>query len=257
MLLRTLCLIALSASALAAQEPVPSAPPVSHDSLAPRVDTAAVPFDRPNGSLLRQGTIVYDLSLSRAGQLTALGVRTVQVSESSVAGTPAWLLTEARTGSAVETTDSLYLTRAELSPVRWSATSGRAMLGASFTRDTMFGALQSYQGRSSFTIEVGGMALVTPGMVERVLELLPLRVGYRARASLLVVDMSSPHVQPADIVVDRDEMVQLPDRVVDCWVVTLRSGATEERLWVSKEMSRVIKTEQAFNGGVLTAIARP
>ena len=257
MLIRSLCLSVLLASALGAQEPVPAAPPAITDSTAPRADTAAVSYDRPNGALLRQGTIVYDLVMTRGTQVTALGIRSAGITESNVAGLPAWLLTETRTGSAVETSDSLYLSRAELAPLRWTAAIGRAQVGASFTRDTVFGALQSYQGRSSFAVEVGDRVLVTPGMVERVLELLPLRVGYRARATLLVVDMSSPRTLPAELLVDREESLTMVDRVVDCWVVTLRAGATEERLWVSKENSRVLKTEQAFDGGVLTAIARP
>jgi hypothetical protein len=44
---------------------------------------------------------------------------------------------------------------------------------------------------------------------------------------------------------------------VDCWVVTLRGGTLEERLWVSKEGARVMKTEQATGLGVLTAVLQP
>jgi hypothetical protein len=34
-------------------------------------------------------------------------------------------------------------------------------------------------------------------------------------------------------------------------VVVLRAGAIEERLWVSKESPRVVRTEQPAAGGVL------
>lgn len=260
LLLRPLLLLTLCAGVVAAQEPVAPA-----DTVIPRMstalsivaDTTVLPFERPNGALLRPGTVTYDLTSRRDTVVTALGLRTVQVAESVIGGMPAWLITESRTGSAVETSDSLYLTRGALTPERWVATSGRAVLGASFARDTLFGALQSYQGRSSFAASVPGTALVTPGMVERIVELLPLQLGYRALASLVLIELGTPRAIPAELAVDREESLALPDRSVDCWVVTLRAGLSEERLWVTKESPRVVKTEQAFPGGVLTAVARP
>jgi hypothetical protein len=253
----------LIASRLAAQTPVlpPPEPPERPALLPPALsivaDTTAQPFECPNGSLLRPGTVVYDLTSTRAGQVASLGVRTVQVAEATLAGAPAWLVTEQRTGTAVATSDSLYLARMDLAPQRWVATSGRSQLGAAFARDSLFGALQSYQGRSSFTTALGSGVLVTPGMVERIVELLPLHVGYRALASLVVIELGTPRSVPAEIVVDREEPLQLADHTVDCWVVTLRAGTTEQRLWVTKEAARVVKTEQTIAGATLTAIARP
>jgi hypothetical protein len=246
------------AGPVAAQQPVPASSPASLPP-APSIvaDSTLQPFERPNGALLRPGLVVYTLTATRAGQVTPLGVRTVEVSESSLGGSPGWLIAESRTGTAVETSDSLFLTRGELAPERWVATTGRAQLGASFSRDTLFGALQSYQGRSSFATAAGPGALVTPAMVERIVELLPLRIGYRAAATLILIELGAPRAVPAELVVDGDEMVQVGDRAVDCWRVLLRAGATEERLWVTKETPRVVKTEQRFGDAVLTAIARP
>jgi hypothetical protein len=44
---------------------------------------------------------------------------------------------------------------------------------------------------------------------------------------------------------------------LDCWVVKLRAGTLQERLWVSKEGSRVVRTEQPIPGGLLTATLKP
>jgi hypothetical protein len=93
--------------------------------------------------------------------------------------------------------------------------------------------------------------------LERIVELLPLHVGYRALASLVVIELGTPRSVPAEIVVDREEPVQVGDRAVDCYVVALRAGATEQRLWVTKEAARVIRSEQTIAGATLTAIARP
>lgn len=215
------------------------------------------PFERPNGMLLRPGTFVYQLASHRDTLTTPLGVRTVTVSESVVAGSPAWLIVERRTGSAVETSDSLVLSRADLSPQRWVATIGAAQLAASFSRDSMFVAMQSYQGRASFASAVPAGALLTGGMVERIVEMMPLAIGFRAGASILLFEMGTPRTIPAEVRVDRDELLVLPDRSLDCWVVALRAGAIEQRLWVTKESPRVVKTEQATGAGLLTAVLQP
>lgn len=214
-------------------------------------------FERPNATLLRPGTLVYQLFTLRDTVRTPQGIRTVVVSESTVGGVPGWLVAESRTGTAVETSDSLYVTRVDLAPERWVAAAGRSRLAVSFTRDSMYGALQTYQGRSSFAAEVPSGALLTAGMIERLLELAPLGAGYRAAASLVQLDLGSPRVVPAQLAVLRDESVTLPDRIVDCWVVALRAGGSEERFWVSKDAPRVIKTEQVTSGGTLVALLQP
>jgi hypothetical protein len=220
----------------------------------PQPGDSLIPFERPNGALLRTGALVYELTSTRGDVVAPLGVRTVNVTESSLGGAPSWLIAESRTGTALETSDSLFVTRADLAPTRWVATVGKAQLAASISRDSLFGGMQTYQGRSSFTTALPAGALLTPGMVERIVELLPLQIGYRSAASLVLLELGTPRTVAATFAVDREERLTMPSgQQLDCWVVTLRAGPLEERLWVSKEGSRVVKTEQAIPGGVLTA----
>jgi hypothetical protein len=203
---------------------------------------------------MRIGTLTYAQSLTKqGGQVIPLGIRTVNVSETSIGGTQGWLIAESRTGTAVQTTDSVYLARADLAPERWSATIGRSQLGASFTRDSMFGAIETYQGRASFGEPLPPGALLSAGMVERVMELLPLRVGYRASASLVIVEGATPRALPAEIVVDREERAN----GIDTWVVAIRAGALEQRLWVSKRDSRVVRIEQTLPDGIFSSVLQP
>ena len=215
------------------------------------------PFARPNGMLLRPGAFTYNLSSRRDTLVTPLGQRTVTVSETTFAGSPAWLIAESRTGTAVATTDSLYVARADLSPVRWLATNGRTQLASSFGPDSMYVAMQTYQGRASMVTPLPPGTLLTAGMVERVVELLPLEVGFRTGATILLFELGQPRAIPAELRVDQEEALVLPDRTVDCWVVILRAGSLEERLWVSKDASRVVKTEQGTGVGVLSAVLVP
>ncbi len=218
---------------------------------------STVVFERPNGALLRPAALVYALFSQRDTLRTALGVRTVVVQEATLAGVSSWLVTEARTGTSVETSDSLYLSRADLTPERWSAWIGKSQIAVSFSRDSMFGAAQTYQGRSSFAAPLPAGALLTAGMVERIVELLPLELGYRAAGSLVLLEMGTPRLVPGQLLVDHEERIALADREVVCWVVTLRAGPLAERLWVTKEAPRVVKTEQTTGSGVLTAMLQP
>ena len=212
-------------------------------------------FERPNGALMRTVSLTYALSLTRAsGQVTPLGTRTVSVSDSPFAGAPAWLIADARHGTVVETTDSVWLARADLTPIRWASTIGRAQLGAAFARDSAFGAIDMYQGRGSFAVPAATNTLLSAGMVERVIELLPLRDGYRAAATLMLVDGTSPRVVAAELVVVQSSRIDVARRATDCWLVALRAGAIEQRLWVSKDGSRVVRTEQAVADGLLVAV---
>jgi len=234
------------AAPLRAQEPASTPPGVVAPSAA--VDTL-LPYERPVGTPLRTGATTYRLSLLRDAGPIALGERTVEVTETMLGGGPAWLIAERRTGTPVPTTDSLWLARGDLSPLRWIGTIDRTQLAASFAHDSIFGALQSYAGRSSFAAPTLPGILVTPGMTERIVELLPLRVGYHAAASLLLVDMGTPRALPAELSVDREERIRLSAGDADCWVLVLRAGAMEERMWVDKSRRMVVRTEQGSATG--------
>ncbi|MEO8620252.1 MAG: hypothetical protein ABI625_04235 [bacterium] len=241
----------LSSVRLAAQVTSPTPPPAA---MAP---DSLPPFERPNGALLRAGTLVYTLVLTKPnGEIIPLGTRTVVVSEANLGGNPAWLIAEERTGTVVQSTDSVYVTRSDLRPERWNGTIGRAQIGASFTADSVFGAAQSYQGRASFSAAVPPNVLLSAGMTERVLELLPLRDGYHAGASLLLIDGVTPRMVPAEIVVSGSEPVSIGGRSVDAWRVSLRWGAKEQRLWIAQDGMRVVKTEQVVPEGVFGATLR-
>jgi hypothetical protein len=238
--------------------PVSAAPPVPLPAQTVlRVDSIPT-FERPNGSLLRPGTSTYQLTLTRpTGEAVSLGTLAVTVSEAQAGAMTGWLIADSRVGTLISTSDSVFVRRADLAPERWTAVNGRAQLGVSFTRDSAFGALQNYQGRSSFALGVPTNALLSTGMVQRVLELLPLAEGYRAGASLFVVEGLVPKLVPAEILVERSEGVPVGGRAEDAWRVVLRWGETERRLWIARNGARVVRTEQAVPEGVLTGVLLP
>jgi len=234
-------------------EPVADLPPVTPTAV---TDSAGY-FARPNGMLMHPDTATYALELRRDTSLVRLGYRTVSVSESMTGGVPDWLVAESRTGTAIATYDSLHLHRADLTPMRWTARNGVSQLAVSFTIDSMFAALQDYQGRGSFAAGIPPGALVTPAMVDRLLALVPLSAGYRSAASLVNVEEGGPQAIPATITVEGEQPVMLGAEPVDCWVVVLRTPSTEKRYWVQKAPQRVVKTERQADNGTLTELLLP
>jgi len=207
-----------------------------------------------DASAIRAGTCTYQLSLARPnGETTPLGTRTVTVSETALGGTPGWLVAESRTGTLVPTFDSAFVSRADLSPVRWIAGIGTAQLAASFTRDSVFGVVQNYQGRANFVLGIPPNLLLSAGLTERMIELLPRKEGFRASMTLLLVPGTVPTLVPADLTVEREETVTVLGRAVRAWRVALRAGAVEQRYWVSRDDGRVVRTEQALPEGMLVA----
>lgn len=231
-------------------EPVPDLPAVTPTAV---TDSAGY-FARPNGMLMHPDTATYTLELRRDTVLVPLGARTVVVSASTLGGVPDWLVAESRTGTAIATYDSLHLRRVDLAPVRWTARNGVSQLAVSFTADSMFAALQDYQGRGSFAAGIPPGALITPAMVDRLLALVPLGAGYRSGASLVNIEERGPQAVPATISVEGEERVMLGAQQVDCWLVVLRTPTTEKRYWVQKSPQRVVKTERQAANGTLTEV---
>ena len=109
------------ASPIAAQESRRAHRPAWSPRLA--ATDSVYPFQPPIGAPMRTAAPPrYRLSLLRdAGPRRSACARS-RCRRRSSAACATWLIAERRTGSAVPTTDSLWLTRAELTPVRWVGT---------------------------------------------------------------------------------------------------------------------------------------
>ena len=74
-----------------------------------------------------------------------------------------------------------------------------------------------------------------------------------AREPLTIV----PRALEAELVVERAERVRVGSADAECWVVALRAGVMEQRLWVTRDAPRVVRTEQTLANGILSAVLRP
>lgn len=206
---------------------------------------------------LRPTRFSYDLTLTRDGMAQPLGSQTISFTDANYAGTPSWLILEARDGGGVPALDSIVATRDRLTPLHWGATMGQARLAAEFTRDSVYGATSSPLGRKSLVGPAPRGVIASEGMLDGLLQLTPIEVGWSTDATLLVADLTGTRLIAGRLTAEREEDVTVPAGTFQTWVVSLRTGNGEKFLWVSKEHRIVVKSSQALSqlgGAVLDRV---
>jgi hypothetical protein len=191
---------------------------------------------------LRPGIFVYETSLERDASTTPLGTRTVNVSQSPIAGSPAWLLLETRTGDAVPGADSLYVDPTTLRPMHWSSTIGQAKLAAEFQGDTVYAGASAPQGRRSVIGAVPPRTIVSTAMLETVLRLLPLQPAWEDSATTLSLSLSGLALYPTRIAVIGEDRVHVGAGDFDCWVVSVHTEVSRGLFWVTKQDPIVVRS---------------
>ena len=192
---------------------------------------------------LRPFQRTYDMLVHAGDSVHAIGERSLTLSASTYAGNPAWLLVESRTG-IVPSAESLYVT-GDMRPIHWVATLGASRLGVEFAGDSIFGATASPTGRHSLLLVGRPDLLVSLGMVEALLPLLPLDSAWADSAAVLSVDAASGAVMPAELaVVGVEDVESDATSARPSWVIALRAEARSATLWVDRESGEVRRVQQ-------------
>jgi hypothetical protein len=210
-----------------------------------------------DATMLRPARYSYEVAVTRDGLTQPLGSQTISFSDAIYAGTPSWLILEARDGGGVAGLDSLLASRDRLAPLHWGASIGQARLAAEFTRDTLYGATSSPLGRRSLVGPAPRGVIASEGMLDGLLQLAPVDNGWTADATLLVADLTGTRLVAGQLMVEREEDVTVPAGTFPSWVVSLRTGNGDKWLWVSKEYRIVVKSSQTLsqlNGAVLDRV---
>ena len=212
--------------------------------------------------LLTPGAFVYDMSLERDASTTPLGSRTVSVAAAPYAGAPAWLLLETRIGDRIAASDSLFVDPS-LHPQHWSAMLGQARLAAEFRGDSAYGATSGPTGRRSIVMAVPARTIVSGAMLETILRIAPIQVGWEDTVATLTVSLTGASVSPTRIYVVGEDRVSVPAGTFDCWVVAAQSEGSKGLYWVTKRDPIVVRSTldvPALGGAqlvsALTRIAR-
>lgn len=210
-----------------------------------------------DASVLRPARYSYDVTITRDGITQPLGAQTISFADASYAGAPGWLILEARDGGGVAGLDSVIASRDQLTPLHWGASIGQARLAGEFTRETFYGATSSPLGRRSLVGPAPRGVIASEGMLDGLLQLLPVEYGWTADATLLVVGLDSTRLVSARLTAEREEEVTVPAGTFASWVVSLKTEHAEKWLWISKEQRIVVKSSQTLaelNGAVLDRV---
>ncbi|HEV8218466.1 MAG TPA: hypothetical protein VGP95_21600 [Gemmatimonadaceae bacterium] len=214
--------------------------PVGDTSRKPPVDTSQR-RSSIDPTLLKPGAFVYDMSLERDASTTPLGSRTVSMVTMPYAGSPAWLLLETRVGERIAATDSLFVDPS-LHPLHWTALLGPARLAAEFRGDSAYGATSGPPGRRSIAMPVPPRTMVSGAMLESILRIAPIQVGWEDTVATLSVSLTGASVSPTRIYVVGEDRVTVPAGTFDCWVVAAQSEGSKGLYWVTKRDPIVVRS---------------
>jgi hypothetical protein len=190
----------------------------------------------------------YQMLAVTGDSVILLGTRTVSASPTQVAGAPAWLVIETRTG-AVPAAETLYVSSGGR-PMQYSARLGASRLAVAFTRDSMLGAVSTPVGRQNFVSPSPADLMTSPAMLEFLLPALTLTEHRATPVSVLSADNAGSGILRGELAVIGEELVDRPGdagiaQPRPAWIAVVRApGPRTLLLWVDKQDGAVLRLQQ-------------
>lgn len=194
---------------------------------------------------LRPGTWTYDIVARVDGEEQKIGTRALVIEQATLDGRPAWLIAESSWTSGASMSDSLFVDRATLRPLRRALHMGGARLVADFDADSARGSIRTSSGASSpFAAAVPKGSVISSGMLEVLLRLSPLASEWFARADLVVIGSAGrTHTNTTTLRVTGAEAVSVPAGRFDAWTVSSTTAdGRAQRLWLSRDGGWVVRS---------------
>ncbi|MBX6333326.1 MAG: hypothetical protein IRY91_15880, partial [Gemmatimonadaceae bacterium] len=237
----------LCAQSAAADPATASTASPASDSL--RARSAASASDAPvvrlltpeRAAQLRARKWIYVTRLMGNGPPSRLGFRTLELSEASWHGTPAWLLVDSRQLATVTLAESLYVARNDLSPLYRVLHAPGSDVSATYGADSIRTAFDDSTGHTVVAMASAPAVLGNMYLLELLIGGAPLHVGWAGRADWAVASREQSSIVPVTMRVTGDETVLAPDGSFDCWLVEMAVGRSTERLWVRKSDGVVVR----------------
>lgn len=224
-----------------------TAAPAPASTIAPPTSNPALVA--PAAAMLKPSKITYAARIFSQGQAHRLGWRTLELKEATYDGKSAWLLVESREINTITLTDSLYVAKTTLEPVKRVVHTPDQDIITRYTRDSIL---------TTFAGDSGGDVHVTmknePNLVGNIYWLEPLFASVTftpewtgSATTVFIGPHDQAHVVMNLRVTGQDSLL-VPDGTFDCWTLTLRVGETEEHLWVRKSDKVLIKMDTPVAG---------
>ena len=223
----------LVASAVDARaQTVDSAPPVRH--------ILAIDFSR-----IKPFRRSYDIVVQSVDSTRIIGRRDVSFEEVAIAdSSQGWVLVESRTG-VVRSADTIFLSP-DLRPLRWRSAVGPATLDAVFTADSMSGTMRVGSAGGRVAIAIPPDLVASAAELEVLASLLPLGPAWSDSVNALEITFGGARVEHSELAVIAEDLVAISSETPprSAWILSLRSGAKESRVWVDRKTGDVLKAQQ-------------
>jgi len=197
---------------------------------------------RLDGNALKPGKITYITRLMSDGQARRLGYRVFEVSPSTYEGKPAWLMVDAQHITTYVIAESLFVAKSDLTPLHLATHRPGSDAQIVFAPDSIRGTFVSDSGETRATMANVPSAVPTSYALKAMFPLLELKPDWTSTVKLLAFGPGSAVTIPVELKVAGEENAKIPDGEFPSWLVTLRVGAGEQKLWVRKSDHRVLRT---------------
>jgi len=170
-----------------------------------------------DGSRIRPLKLRYETTIQVQGQTFTLGSeRTVQAVE--LEGRPAWMLVDHVRMPMGESSDTVWVDRRTLRPIRRAAR-GMGTLVLTYADDRITGRMQSPMGAMAIDKELDAPVVGDGGAFDLYVAGLPLAEGYEA--TLRVFNPQQQEVRPVKLQVTGTQTVETPAGTFEVYVVRL------------------------------------
>ncbi|HTL96646.1 MAG TPA: hypothetical protein VL157_13930 [Gemmatimonadaceae bacterium] len=230
--------------------------PVAVAALALAAPAVAQSAD-PAAPLAQPGTIarlkpmkwLYVISLV-TGESTPqrIGFRTLSLTDTTYAGTPAWLVIDSRQMQTVTYAESLFVARADLRPLYRVEHTPTGQTVSRYAADSIRTVFDDDSGHVAVAMAAERGALPTLYLVEGLIGASSLGPRWAATTRMTAIGRDSSGVVSIALRTVGQERTNVPDGSFDAWVLSLALGKSEETLWVRKSDGVVLREELPVSG---------
>jgi hypothetical protein len=143
--------------------------------------------------------------------------------------------------ATVTLAESLYIRKVDLAPLLRSVHTPDGESVTHFTRDSVSTSFSGPEGpRAVSMANVPGL-IPTIYLLEALTQSAPVGAGWRASAQLAAMGRRESRVIPVELRTVGEERILVPDGEFDCWLLSLKLGLSEQRIWVRKSDHVILK----------------
>lgn len=186
---------------------------------------------------------MYVTTLVAGGTPQRIGFRTLSLSDVVYQGTPAWLAINEQQLETSTYAESLYVSKADLSPLYRVAHTHSGQIVSRYAADSIRTTFDDDSGHTAVAMRNEPGVLSGIYMIEELIGASQLGEQWMTSARLAAIDRHQSGVVNVDTRVVGEQQVPIPDGVFDAWVVSMKIGSGQETLWVRKSDGVVIKEE--------------